>query len=103
MRDAFPRPKIFVRAYDRRTLIDLRDALYDFAVREVLESAVQMGRAALETLGDSLAVIDEAEEQYRKTDIGRLDVQREAGDYRAAREMVIRQQPRPARSKAAGT
>ena len=101
VREAFPRPKIFVRAYDRRTLIDLRDAPYHYAVREVMESAVQMGRAALETLGDSVAVIDEAEEHYRKTDIGRLDVQREAGDYRAAREMVIRQQARTTRSKAA--
>ena len=61
VRDAFPRPRIFVRAYDRTTLIDLRDAPHDYAVREVIESAVAMGRAALEALGDSQQDIDEAE------------------------------------------
>ncbi len=96
VREAFPQPKIFIRAYDRITLIDLRDAPHEFAVREVMESAVSMGRAALEALGDSQQDIDEAEDHYRKTDIERLDVQREAGDYRAARDMVIRQQERPA-------
>ena len=94
VRDAFPKAKIFVRAYDRRTLIDLRDAPYDFAVREVRESAVSMGRAALEALGNSLQDIDEAEAEYRKVDRKRLDMQREAGDYRAARDLVISQQKR---------
>lgn len=94
VREAFPTTRVFVRAFDRTTLIDLRDAPHDYAVREVMESAVQMGRAALEALGDSQQDIDAAEEHYRKTDIERLEVQREAGDYRAAREMVIRQQPR---------
>ncbi|MFA9200474.1 MAG: cation:proton antiporter, partial [Cypionkella sp.] len=106
VREAFPRPKIFLRAYDRRTLIDLRDAPHDYAVREVLESAVAMGRAALDALGDSLQDIDEAEDHYRKVDRERLDMQRAAGDYRAAREMVIRAQLTPRRRPgrtAAGT
>lgn len=94
VREAFPRPRIFIRAYDRRTLIDLRDAPYEFAVREVRESAVALGRAALEALGNSLQDIDEAEAEYRKLDRKRLDIQREAGDYRAARELVITQQKR---------
>ncbi len=95
--EAFPNAKIFVRAYDRITLIDLRDAPHDYAVRELMESAVAMGRAALEALGDSQQDIDAAEDQYRKTDAERLDAQREAGDYRAARDMVIRQGERPQR------
>lgn len=94
VREAFSRPKIFVRAFDRTTLIDLHGAPYDFAVREQMESAVAMGRAALEALGDSQQDIDAAENSYRKTDRERLDIQREAGDYRAAREMVIRQTQR---------
>jgi glutathione-regulated potassium-efflux system protein KefB len=97
-REAFPDAKIFVRAFDRLTLIDLRDAPHDYAIREVMESAVAMGRAALEALGDSQQDIDEAEDHYRKTDRERLDVQREAGDYRAARDMVIRQGERPERA-----
>ncbi|WP_120716609.1 cation:proton antiporter domain-containing protein [Tsuneonella amylolytica] len=91
VRDAFPQPKIFVRAFDRRTLIDLRDAPHDYVVREVMESAVAMGRAALAALGDSRQDIDAAEDAYRKTDRRRLDVQFEAGDYRAAQDMIIRQ------------
>lgn len=90
VREAFPDARIFIRAFDRRTLIDLRDAPHDYAVREVMESAVAMGRAALEVLGNSLQTIDDAEEDYRKADRERLDLQREAGDYRAARDMVIR-------------
>ena len=66
-----------------------------------MESAVTMGRAALEALGDSQQDIDGAEDMYRKTDIERLDVQRETGDYRAAQGMVIRQQERPANARAA--
>jgi glutathione-regulated potassium-efflux system protein KefB len=31
--DAFPQARVFLRAYDRRTLIDLRDAPHDYAVR----------------------------------------------------------------------
>ncbi|WP_095012106.1 cation:proton antiporter [Tsuneonella mangrovi] len=92
--EAFPQARVFVRAYDRRTLIDLRDAPHDYAVRELMESAVAMARAALDALGDSQQNIDEAEHQYRQTDAERLDAQLEAGDYRAAREMVIRQQQR---------
>jgi CPA2 family monovalent cation:H+ antiporter-2/glutathione-regulated potassium-efflux system protein KefB len=94
--EAFPQARMYLRAFDRRTLIDLRDAPHEFAVREVMESAVAMGRAALEALGDSQQDIDEAEDHYRRTDQERLDAQRDAGDYRAAREMVIRQQERPA-------
>jgi glutathione-regulated potassium-efflux system protein KefB len=104
VREAFPNAKIFLRAFDRRTLIDLRGAPYDFAVREVRESAVSMGRAALEALGNSLQDIDEAEAEYRKIDRKRLDLQREAGDYRAARDLVISQQKRRWRDQtAAGT
>ena len=95
--EAFPRPKIFVRAYDRRTLVDLRDAPIDCAVRELLESAVAMARTALETLGDSIQDIDEAEQEYRRRDDERLDVQRKAGDYRAAQDMIVTEQKNPRR------
>jgi CPA2 family monovalent cation:H+ antiporter-2/glutathione-regulated potassium-efflux system protein KefB len=97
VREAFPRPKILVRVYDRRTLVDLRDAPVDCAVRELVESAVAMGRAALEMLGDSIQDIDEAEQEYRRRDDARLDVQIEAGDYGAAREMIVTEQKNPTR------
>ncbi len=100
VREAFPRPKILVRAYDRRTLVDLRGAPIDCAVRELLESAVAMSRAALEMLGDSIQDIDEAEHEYRRRDDERLDVQLEAGDYGAAREMIVTEQKNPRRWRA---
>jgi CPA2 family monovalent cation:H+ antiporter-2/glutathione-regulated potassium-efflux system protein KefB len=100
VREAFPRPRILVRAYDRRTLVDLRDAPVDCAVREVMESAVAMGRAALEMFGDSLQDIDEAEQEYRRRDNERLDVQLEAGNYSAAREMIVTEQKNPHRWRA---
>ena len=89
MREAFPNAAIFVRAYDRRMLIELRDAPVDYVVREVMESAVQMARAALERMGDSQKDIDRAEAFYRENDRERLDMQKELGDVRAGRERTI--------------
>jgi CPA2 family monovalent cation:H+ antiporter-2/glutathione-regulated potassium-efflux system protein KefB len=99
VREAFPRPKIFVRAYDRTTLIDLREAPIDYAVRELLESAMQMARSALEALGDSLQDIDEAEELYRDNDAERLGLEKAAGNYRAGRDHVINQRTRGGRRR----
>jgi glutathione-regulated potassium-efflux system protein KefB len=97
IREAFPHPKILVRAYDRRTLVDLRDAPVDCAVRELHGSAITMGRAALEMLGDSIQDIDEAEQEYRRRDDTRLGLQIETGDYRAARDMIVSEQRNPGR------
>jgi CPA2 family monovalent cation:H+ antiporter-2/glutathione-regulated potassium-efflux system protein KefB len=92
VREAFPNAAIFVRAYDRRMLVALRDAPVDFVVREVMESAVAMSRAALEHLGNSEQEIDRAETFYRKNDRERLDMQKEHGDIRAGRERTITEQ-----------
>jgi CPA2 family monovalent cation:H+ antiporter-2/glutathione-regulated potassium-efflux system protein KefB len=89
VREAFPDAAIMVRAYDRRMLIALRDAPVDFVVREVMESAVKMARAALERLGDSEQDIDRAENFYRANDRERLDMQKEHGDIRAGRDRTI--------------
>jgi monovalent cation:proton antiporter-2 (CPA2) family protein len=92
--EAFPTAAIFVRAFDRRSLIALREAPVDYAVREVMESAVQMGRAALELLGDREEEIDRAESEYRASDLERLDMQKQDGDLRAGRERIITQPAR---------
>jgi CPA2 family monovalent cation:H+ antiporter-2/glutathione-regulated potassium-efflux system protein KefB len=89
VRQAFPRAAILVRAFDRRMLVALRDAPVDYVVREVMESAVQMGRAALERMGDSQEDIDRAEAFYRTNDRERLDLQKEHGDIRAGRDRTI--------------
>jgi len=87
--EAFPKASIFVRAYDRRSLLKLKDAPVAGVVREVLDSAVRMARQAMEAVGIEGEEIDRTEDLYRKRDRERLKIQLEAGDLRAAREDVI--------------
>ncbi len=94
VKEAFPQAAIFVRAFDRRSLVALRDAPVDYAVRELMESAVAMARAALDLLGDSADEIDRAEGEYRENDRARLDLQKVDGDVRAGRERIITQPAR---------
>ncbi|KQU55722.1 sodium:proton exchanger [Sphingomonas sp. Leaf339] len=91
---AFPNAAIFVRAYDRRAVIKLRGAPVDYVVREVLESAVSMGRRALSALNVDPTQIDRTEQLYRARDKERLHAQVEAGDLRAATDRIITQPTR---------
>ena len=91
---AFPNASIYVRAYDRRAVIKLKGAPVDGVVREVLESAVKMGRMALKSLDISDEEIDRTEDLYRRKDKERLRAQVAAGDIRAARDIVITQAER---------
>lgn len=97
VREAFPDAKIYLRVFDRRNLITLHGAPFDYAIREMLESAVQMARAALEDLGDSIEEIDRAEQFYRKRDIEMLDVQKDKDDMFAASHRVITPETREAK------
>jgi len=89
--DAFPKAAIYVRAYDRRSLLKLKNAPVAGVVREVLDSAVRMARQAMESVGIGGEEIDRTEDLYRKRDRERLKIQLEAGDLRAAREQVLRE------------
>ena len=91
--EAFPRAAIYVRAFDRRALIKLKSGPARLVVREVMESAVKMARAAMTGLDIPREEIDRAEEMYRARDKERLRLQIEAGDLRAARALVASQQP----------
>lgn len=91
--EAFPRAAIYVRAFDRRALIKLKSGPARLVVREVMESAVKMARAAMAGLDVPREEIDRAEEMYRARDKERLRLQIEAGDLRAARALVASQQP----------
>lgn len=85
---AFPQAEICVRAFDRRTMLKLKDAPVRSVVREVLESAVTMARAALEGLGVSLDDIDRAEAAYRGSDKERLRARIATGSLTAARDRM---------------
>jgi monovalent cation:proton antiporter-2 (CPA2) family protein len=91
---AFPKAEIFVRAYDRRALLKLKDAPTSGVVREVMESAVKMARMAMRSLGIEEEEIVRTEDHYRARDKERLKAQYEAGDLRAARDRIITQDPR---------
>ena len=91
--EAFPKAEIYVRAFDRRTLVKLKNGPATYVVREVLESAVKMARLALRGLGLAPAEIDRAEEAYRARDKERLRIQIAAGDIRAARTETAQRFP----------
>lgn len=88
---AFPGPGIFVRAYDRRSVVKLAGAPIEGVFREVLDSAVTMARAAMTCVGVDDGEIDRTEDLYRKTDAKRLLQQSETGDLRQGRDMIFTQ------------
>ena len=87
--EAFPQASIFARTYDRRALVKLKGSPVAGIVREVMESAVKMGRLALQAIDVDGEQIDRAENMYRARDKERLKAQFEQGDMRAARDRII--------------
>jgi monovalent cation:proton antiporter-2 (CPA2) family protein len=87
--EAFPQAAVMVRAYDRLHLIELDKLDLDFAERELFESAVAMGRAALKANGVDAMEIDRVEREYRSRDCERLERQSETGDLRAGWERAF--------------
>ncbi|WP_066793711.1 cation:proton antiporter domain-containing protein [Sphingomonas soli] len=95
---AFPNASIFVRAYDRRSVMKMKGAPVAGIVREMLESAVRMAREAMEAVGVDGQEIDRTEAEYRKRDSARLKEQKESGDLRAG---ITRMFSQDAQAKAA--
>ena len=86
---AFPQAAVMVRAFDRRHLIELDPLDLAFAERELFESAVAMGRAALKANGIEAREIDRVEHEYRNRDCERLERQASTGDLRAGWETAF--------------
>ena len=84
--EAFPQASVMVRAYDRRALIEFDDLDLAFAERELFESAVAMGRAALRANGIPTPEVDRVDREYRMRDCDRLERQRATGDLHAGWE-----------------
>ncbi len=87
--EAFPQAALLVRAYDRRQLIALDGSDVAGVVRELYESAICMGRMALENLGVAGDEIDEVVRQYRDNDLQRLDHQRAEGTLLVGKELLF--------------
>ncbi len=81
--EAFPQAAVMVRAYDRLHLIELDGLDLAFAERELFESAVAMGRAALRASGIEPGEINRVERAYRMRDCERLELQSSTGDIHA--------------------
>ncbi|MGN6621139.1 MAG: cation:proton antiporter domain-containing protein [Sphingomonas sp.] len=91
---SFPDAAIYVRAYDRRSLMKMHGAPIAGTIREVLESAVCMARLAMVELGVDEEQIDRTEQAYRDRDDERLKRQTESGDIRAGIEKIITRRPK---------
>lgn len=90
--EAFPQALIYVRGFDRRSVLELAGGPATFVMREVYESALRMALMGLEQVGASEAEIDRAESRYRENDRARLQLQLPEGDLYAAQDMTREQQ-----------
>jgi monovalent cation:proton antiporter-2 (CPA2) family protein len=84
----FQNARSFVRAFDRIHAIELMNRDVDYQIREVFESAIVFGRAALEELGTEPDAAAAAANDVRKRDIARLVLQKEVGSMGGA-ELVV--------------
>ncbi|MBS7668554.1 cation:proton antiporter [Croceicoccus gelatinilyticus] len=91
VRDQFPDTGIYVRVFDRRSVMKLAKAPVDFLAREVFDSAILLARKALEGLGENAEAVDRAEQAYRESDEERLTEQIDSGDLKAARDRIFTQ------------
>jgi monovalent cation:proton antiporter-2 (CPA2) family protein len=84
--DAFPQAAVLVRAFDRVHLMSFDGLDLAYAQRELFESAVKMGRAALRVVGVPPDEVDRVDSEYRLRDCERLERQSATGDLRAGLE-----------------
>ena len=85
---AFPHAGVFMRAFDRRQIMAIRELDLAGTVREVFESAIRMGIDALEALGVEREDIMDVERHYRDRDLARLEAQGSTGDLHAAPPLI---------------
>lgn len=71
----FPQARLLVRAYDRRTSLELREKAVEFEIRETFESALVMVAASLEVLGLGPAESDQIVADLRSRDRERMAAQ----------------------------
>jgi glutathione-regulated potassium-efflux system protein KefB len=83
---AFPQAAVLVRAFDRRHMMELARLDLAGSVRELYESAVVLGREALQAVGISDGYAEKIEAEYRRRDGIRLEAQLATGDLTSGRE-----------------
>jgi monovalent cation:proton antiporter-2 (CPA2) family protein len=90
---AFPKALIMVRVFDRRQALALGGLDVALIQREVIDSAVAMGRAALSGLGIADREVTRVEREYRDRDEERLRLQGESGNLHSGIERSFSRAP----------
>jgi voltage-gated potassium channel Kch len=93
----FTDTKLYVRSYDRGHTLKLLAKGVDFELRETYESAMMFGRKALEGLGLDPERASDIEEDVRKRDRERLEVQQVEGITAGANLWLVEPVPEPLR------
>ena len=91
--EAFPKAAVMVRVFDRRHAMALEGLDVRLLQREVFDSAVVMGRAALRSLGIAEREAARVEAEYRERDLERLRVQTASGDLKTGIEQSFTHSP----------
>jgi monovalent cation:proton antiporter-2 (CPA2) family protein len=90
IRTEWPNLPILARAFDRVHLLALRRAGIETVVRETFESGVALGREALTVFGTPDTIVDAIEDEFRRRDSERLDLQLCSDDPTTGAETLIR-------------
>ena len=85
----YPLVPVLARAFDREHALELVAAGADWQVRETFESALEMGREALERLGDGPEEAAELMRQVRERDRERFALETVAGTVEAGAGLLI--------------
>jgi glutathione-regulated potassium-efflux system protein KefB len=94
IKSEFPLARLLVRSYDRGHTIDLINAGVDYQIREVYESALLFGEAALRELGADPDEVAQLMADVRRRDDERLELQLAEGIF-AGRDLMRGARPVP--------
>ncbi|WP_020181220.1 monovalent cation:proton antiporter-2 (CPA2) family protein [Methylopila sp. M107] len=94
IKESFPLSELVVKAYDRGHALDLYGLGVENVVRETFESALVLGRQALEAVGVDPERAAEIEADVRRRDAQRLEIQRVDG-ITAGRHLSYTNRPTP--------
>lgn len=87
--DEFPLVKVMARAFDRGHALELINVGVEYQIREVLESSLAFGRAAVRLLGATDEEIDDVIEALRQRDRQRFDLQLAGGAMMAGQHLLF--------------
>jgi len=94
-RGSFPLARVLVRSYDRVHALEVLERGAHYQVRETYESAIVLGRLALEGLELSPERVAEVEDDVRTRDRERFALEQQGGVEAGRQRLLTRPVPRP--------